>query len=712
MLAAVVALPGVAGAQQQCEYPGVLVVLDRSLSMQGQIDGTAKWDIARDALDTLLTAHGDAADFGLMLYPGPSGSGANGVQGPVPACNYNRMDAGCEPLAPRCTTGEVVVDIGRDTRQAILDATVWPQGLRHSYTPTWQSLEAANAYPGLRRADRRDFVILITDGWQCCGLIVNADGSQACEPEARNLVVEKVAQLRANNIDVFVVGFGGSVDVDTLQRAAVAGGSPRPGCNPDPGAGVGDRCYYQANNAAALRGMLDDIVRRIADELCDGQDNDCDGTVDESLNRACESACGEGQEQCVNGNWLDCDAGRAVPEACDGEDNDCDGNTDENLTRGCQTPCGQGVETCRRGQWGGCDARTPSPEVCDGIDNNCDGTADENCDCRPNETRDCGDNMGRCRPGTQTCEPNGQWGPCEGAIGPEAETCDGEDNDCDGVVDNFDRACNTACGDGAERCEDGQWGPCDAPAPQAETCDGRDQDCDGRTDENVTRACETACGGGAERCEGGAWGACSAPVPTPEVCGNGEDDDCDGVIDDGCQCTDGDTQACGRDRGVCQAGTQTCAGGAWGDCTGAVGGSEETCNGLDDDCDGTTDEGSLCGDNQFCACGGCADACQANECPGAQACTFGFCVEDQCPDGYVCEDSTCVEGDRPDGGAGGGRDLGVTGPRFDSGTADGGTIAGSGASDGCSCDVADERQPSPVAWFALLGLVALRRRRR
>jgi MYXO-CTERM domain-containing protein len=690
---------------QQCESPGVLVVLDRSISMQGEIDQVTKWDIARGALDGMLMTHGDAAHFGLMLYPGPSGSGANGVDGPVPACNYNRQDAGCTPDAPRCTTGEVVVNTGANTRQAILDATIWPADLRHSYTPTWQSLEAADSYPGIRQVGRRNFVVLVTDGWQCCGLYTNADGSLGCEPEDRNLVIEKVAQLNDHGVRTFVVGFGGRVDVQTLQGASIAGGASRPGCDPDAEAAADDRCYYQADNAIELQTMLDDIVRRIAEEICDGQDNDCDGSVDEDLSRACESDCGPGQQSCLNGAWVDCNAANPAAETCNGIDDDCDGEIDENLSRACNGACGAGEEICRDGVWNQCDARLPNPEQCNGIDDDCDGTIDEDCECRPNETRDCGNDIGVCAAGQQTCQPDGTWGPCDGASDPQPEMCNGLDDDCDGTVDNLERACNTACGDGVERCMAGEWSECNAPVAGEETCDGRDQDCDGRTDEDLTRGCETICGQGVETCDGGAWGTCNAPQPVPEVCGNGADDDCDGEIDDGCECTDGDTQPCGRADGICEQGAQTCADGAWGDCQGATTGTDETCNGLDDDCDGVSDEGSLCGDGQFCACGGCADACEANECAGGLSCTSGFCIEDNCPAGFICETGSCVEGEPADMGVG--PDAYVA-PSFDDA---GVTITGSGASEGCSCDLNDTDRPAWPALF-LFGLLGLVRRRR
>ena len=88
-------------------------------------------------------------------------------------------------------------------------------------------------------------------------------------------------------------------------------------------------------------------------EVCDRQDNDGDGRLDEGLTNACG--------QC----------GPEPMEMCNGRDDDCDGQVDENVLNACGT----------------CDAG--EPEVCDSQDNDCDGTTDEGFDV--NACGDCGE---------------------------------------------------------------------------------------------------------------------------------------------------------------------------------------------------------------------------------------------------------------------------------------------------------------------------------
>jgi len=142
-----------------------------------------------------------------------------------------------------------------------------------------------------------------------------------------------------------------------------------------------------------------------------------------------------------------------------------------------------------------------------------------------------------------------------------------------------------------------------------------------------------------------------------EVCGNNRDDNCNGMIDEGCPvsvCTEGETRACYEGAantanvGACRGGVQTCRGGQWSACVGQVLPSAELCNGVDDDCDGMADD-SL--PMVSCGVGACARTMPA--CTSGQLATCtpavptvandSLCngIDDDC-DGAIDEDCACV----------------------------------------------------------------------
>ncbi|MGE0785453.1 MAG: hypothetical protein AB7S26_07185 [Sandaracinaceae bacterium] len=81
---------------------------------------------------------------------------------------------------------------------------------------------------------------------------------------------------------------------------------------------------------------------------------------------------------------------------------------------------------------------------------------------------------------------------------------------------------------------------------------------------------------------------------------NGSDDDCDGMVDEGCGCEIGQVQRCfsgppgRRGVGACTDGSQTCTEFGWGACIGGILPRIEACDDLDNDCNGCTDEVEGC----------------------------------------------------------------------------------------------------------------------
>jgi hypothetical protein len=343
-------------------------------------------------------------------------------------------------------------------------------------------------------------------------------------------------------------------------------------------------------------------------EVCDEQDNDCDGETDEGVTttyyvdvdddgygglagttEACSAP--EGYAELTG----DCDDGDpayhpgALEDDCtDPNDYNCDGSV------AYADADADGWAACEECDDSRADVNPDAAEICNSIDDDCDGDiddADADVDLSTGTTfyedadsdgyGAAGSTLAACALPTGYVADNTDCDDTTASVSPGAtEVCDSVDNNCDGTVDDDDPLLDTATG-----------------SPFYSDSDG-----DGYGDASaVTMACSEPSGTVSNSSDCDDSMAAVNPAAT-ELC-DGIDNDCDADIDDADadvtgQATwyldvDGDgyggsaasTDACTQPSGYTAAATDCNDGNS------AINpGASEVCNSVDDDCDGLTDD--------------------------------------------------------------------------------------------------------------------------
>ncbi len=375
-------------------------------------------------------------------------------------------------------------------------------------------------------------------------------------------------------------------------------------------------------------------------ELCNGLDDDCDGTADEDFDRDEDgfATCGVPCELPVVGLSPDlcdpdCDddpetgpnVNRAAPERCNEVDDDCDILVDEDfgIQRNGQTVytdadhCGACDVECRLPNSiascdsGSCEVVACTPGFSDRNREHVDGCEVESCEGAENAERlgqPCSKQMYRPgEPGNPACQCTG-FLRCNEVVGEEDR-----DPTVQCLINNFDEEPNFIP---AEECP----ALFERIGGEDEQCNVLDDDCDGRIDEDYKSSDiyfrVEHCGVCNNRCDFDR----ATPLCTDGLCELGPCDDGFNDLDEdpanGCEyaCTVRPPQG------------------------GELPRAGEVCNDIDDDCDGRTDEG-FDKDTEVANCGICARVCDfAN---AQAACVDGDCVQTDCADGFA----DCTEAD-------------------------------------------------------------------
>ena len=375
----------------------------------------------------------------------------------------------------------------------------------------------------------------VADCGECAGDCCNANQSAGCE-------VAQVLECMCESVDPYCCGLDwdemcvleaqfqcgldccgdGDCDEDVGETACSCPADCET-CPGDCGCAEGKVCFEQdccTPNCGGKKWGLDGCGACCGKiEVCDGQDNDCDGLTDPEGADGCKTfyqdgdvdgygykesykcLCGVGGEAPFTAaEFGDCNDSNSeinpgVKEICNQIDDDCDDDVDNTGADGCVVKYkdddndGYGLsedKACVCGTKGTYSASLSSDcddndkdvhpfaaELCNEKDDNCDSVIDEEdsagCehyyfDADGDDYWDTAASKCLCSPFGLYTAPGENGGDCNDSdleINPgEPEICDGKDNDCDAEIDEDDVCCDPPCDAELEECTQattGEW---------------------------------------------------------------------------------------------------------------------------------------------------------------------------------------------------------------------------------------------------------------